>query len=271
MEDGWIKLHRKMREWQHYSEPSVLLVFIDLLLSTNSKDGTYQGMEIKRGQTSITIDSVMEHTRLARNTVRLALRKLEESGEIRREKSGKGTITTVLNFEQYQGVKKKGSKIDPKNDEIGSKIDPKHEIGSKIDPKNDGIGSKIDPKQEYINIYNTWGGGGERARVREEAMLEMKVENACRAFSISRQEYVDLVEQVLCDWAACDEPDWSYRHLYNTLRIKASERRKNNGTAKIVNGTTGTSAEGREQRAAAVAATIARLAAEDDARASKIS
>jgi hypothetical protein len=31
--NGWIKIYRKMRQWQHYKTPSVRMVFEDLLLS----------------------------------------------------------------------------------------------------------------------------------------------------------------------------------------------------------------------------------------------
>lgn len=263
MEDGWIKLHRKMREWQHYSEPSVVLVFLDILFSANTKTTIIKGDELKPGQTNISIDSICENTGLSRNTVRAAIKRLVDTGEIERTQKNTWVLTTINNFDKYQGPRR-GSKIDHTESKRGSKNDPQG--GQNLTMR----GSKIDPEQEYKE-YKEIDGGGERARVREEAMSEIKVENACRAFSISKQEYVELVDQVLCDWTACDETDWSYRHLYNTLRIKASEKRRNNGTTKIINGAAGTSAEGREQRAAAVAATIARLAAEDDARAAKVS
>ena len=37
--EGWIKIHRKILEWQHFQEPNVLAVFMYLLLSANTKDG----------------------------------------------------------------------------------------------------------------------------------------------------------------------------------------------------------------------------------------
>lgn len=103
MEQGWIKLHRQMKDWQHYQEPSVLLVFIDLLLSANSKPGWKRGQRIGRGQLVTSTAQIMESTGLGSDhTVREALRKLELSGEIRRERFGNGTKITIIQYHKYQ-------------------------------------------------------------------------------------------------------------------------------------------------------------------------
>lgn len=103
MNEGWIKLHRQLKEWQHYQEPYVLLVWLDLLLSANSKAGWVRGNRINRGQLITSVARIMESTGIGSdNTVRDALRKLEESGEIKREQIGIGTKITINHFNKFQ-------------------------------------------------------------------------------------------------------------------------------------------------------------------------
>lgn len=109
MEDGWIKLHRKMREWQHYQRPSVRLVFEELLFCANTKAGWFHGIKVKRGETMASVSTIEEYTGFSRKTVIKALAMLEESGEIRREKCGNYTKTIICKFDYYQGDNKKQS------------------------------------------------------------------------------------------------------------------------------------------------------------------
>lgn len=103
MNEGWIKLHRQLKEWQHYQEPFVLLVWLDLLLSANMKAGWVRGNRINRGQLITSVARIMESTGIGSdNTVRDALRKLEESGEIKREQIGIGTKITINHFNKFQ-------------------------------------------------------------------------------------------------------------------------------------------------------------------------
>ena len=102
MEDGWIKLHRKMREWQHYQCPSVRLVFEELLFCANTRPKWYHGKKVGRGETMVSITSLQEYTGYDRKTVIKALKILVESGEIKREKFLDGMKTTIRQFGKYQ-------------------------------------------------------------------------------------------------------------------------------------------------------------------------
>ena len=104
MEDGWIKLHRKMREWQHYQCPSVRLVFEELLLCANSSDVWFHGERIRRGETVVGVRTISNYTGYSVRIVVDALKKLVESGEIKREKCWRGVKTTIINYEKYQTI-----------------------------------------------------------------------------------------------------------------------------------------------------------------------
>ncbi len=135
MNEGWIKLHRQLKEWQHYQEPFVLLVWLDLLLSANMKAGWVRGNRINRGQLITTVVRIMESTGIGSdNTVRDALRKLEESGEIKREQIGIGTKITINHFNKFQTSAQDAQPSAQPTAEVGAY--PSAEVGA--------------DKQEYI-------------------------------------------------------------------------------------------------------------------------
>lgn len=129
MNEGWIKLHRQLKEWQHYQEPFVLLVWLDLLLSANMKAGWVRGNRINRGQLITSVARIMESTGIGSdNTVRDALRKLEESGEIKREQIGIGTKITINHFNKFQTSAQDAQPSAQHTAEVGAQ--PTAEVGA---------------------------------------------------------------------------------------------------------------------------------------------
>ena len=112
MEEGWIKLHRKMREWQHYQRPSVRLVFEELLFCANTNAVWFHGIKINRGETIVSIDTICTFTGFSRATVVAALKILEDTKEIKRSKCWRGTRTKILNFDKYQNISSSTSSVE---------------------------------------------------------------------------------------------------------------------------------------------------------------
>ena len=99
---GWILLYRKLLKWEWYSNSAVKGVFIHLLLTANHEDGRWQGIEIKRGETVISLSKLASATGLGIKQVRNALQKLEETGEIERQRAKQYTRIKLLNYCTYQ-------------------------------------------------------------------------------------------------------------------------------------------------------------------------
>ena len=57
-ENGFIVLHRKMLEWEWYSDPKTVTVWLYLLLKANWKPNRWRGIDIERGQTLETIAGI---------------------------------------------------------------------------------------------------------------------------------------------------------------------------------------------------------------------
>lgn len=107
-EFGWIKLHRRITEWHHWSSPNVLATFIHLLTLANYEPKEWNGIVVQRGQLVTSERNFAEEVGIARSTLRRVLLLLQETGEIEMEIVTVGdrkecTLITVLNYNEYQG------------------------------------------------------------------------------------------------------------------------------------------------------------------------
>lgn len=103
--DGYIKIFRQIKDWEHFQEPSVLLLFIDLLVSANFKRGYFHGTPVGKGSLITSYRKLSDETGLSVNTIKACISKLVKSGEIT-IKTAKGQFTHIVinQFNKYQGV-----------------------------------------------------------------------------------------------------------------------------------------------------------------------
>ena len=47
---GWVRFHRKIEEWEWYTDPNTFRLFFHLVMKANHKDGKWKGKDVKRGQ-----------------------------------------------------------------------------------------------------------------------------------------------------------------------------------------------------------------------------
>ena len=99
---GWIKLHRKLTEWEWYSDVNTTRVFMHLLLVANHKDGKWRGLDIKRGQKLTSISKLAKQTNLTDRNIRTAIKHLKSTNEVTSYSSAQNTVFTVVNYDSYQ-------------------------------------------------------------------------------------------------------------------------------------------------------------------------
>lgn len=102
----YIKLSRKITEWEWYSDINVSRLFIHILISVNWKDGRFQGVEIPRGSVATSYNSLASQTGLSVMQVRTAIKKLNLTGEITVKQHPKFSVITVNNYNTYQSDNK---------------------------------------------------------------------------------------------------------------------------------------------------------------------
>ena len=100
--EGWIKLHRKLIEWEWYSDHNTKALFIHCLLKANIKDKTWRGINIKKGQFFTSFSNLAFELDMSVKKIRNAVSKLEKTGEIKHEGASNGTKITVCNYGTYQ-------------------------------------------------------------------------------------------------------------------------------------------------------------------------
>lgn len=104
--DGWIKLHRKMTEWEWYQDKNTFKLFIHCLFLANSSDKKWRGIDIKRGQFISSVDNLAIGCGLTVNEVRTAIKHLELTHELTKSSQAKYSVFTIVSYEKYQEVNK---------------------------------------------------------------------------------------------------------------------------------------------------------------------
>lgn len=100
--DGFIKIHRKLLEWEWYDDNNVKVLFLHLLLKANYKDKKYRGETLKAGTILTSRDILANELSLSVKQVRTALDKLVRTNEVAIKTSGKGTKIQLVNYKKYQ-------------------------------------------------------------------------------------------------------------------------------------------------------------------------
>lgn len=142
--EGWVKLHRKMINWEWYQDANTFKLFCHFLLIANVADKKWKGITIKRGQFVRTLANLAAETGLTVDEVRTAIKHLESTNEITRLKSGKNVVFSIVGFERYQETSHDCPNEIPNQTQINPTLIPQ----SKEYIKND--------KKEKKNIYGAY-------------------------------------------------------------------------------------------------------------------
>lgn len=98
----YIKLSRRILEWEWYSDINTCRLFVHMLLRANWKDGRFQGKVIPRGSFVSSLQNLSIETALSIREVRTALAHLESTGEVTHKGHTKYSVFTVKNYDSYQ-------------------------------------------------------------------------------------------------------------------------------------------------------------------------
>lgn len=102
MNDGYILLHRKIIDWQWYSNKNDRILFIHCLLKANWKNGWFRGVEIKRGSFATSLQNLSKECGLTLQQTRTSINHLISTCEITYEASNQFSIITINNYDKYQ-------------------------------------------------------------------------------------------------------------------------------------------------------------------------
>ena len=104
MGDGsYIKLHRKMLDWEWYDNTNTKMLFIHLLLIASWKECKWHGIKLHPGDLIRTNENMAQELGLSIQQVKTAISNLKSTHEITCKKIGRIRIITVKNWGLYQG------------------------------------------------------------------------------------------------------------------------------------------------------------------------
>lgn len=99
---GYIKLHRKITDWEWYKDTATRDVFLHLLLKANYKPSRYMGHDINTGDCIFGRKAFSEELGLGEQQIRTAIKRLKSTSEITIKLTSKFSIITLVNYSKYQ-------------------------------------------------------------------------------------------------------------------------------------------------------------------------
>lgn len=111
-DNEYIKLYRKLINWEWYSDTPTRSVFIHCLLKANWKQTKWKGITLERGEFIQSIYNMADEIGLSVQQVRTAIEHLTNTNSITFRKVGKYRIINVSKYMDYQS---NDTKITPKS------------------------------------------------------------------------------------------------------------------------------------------------------------
>lgn len=91
-----------MLDWEWFTQPKTLSVFIYLLLSARHDEGEWRGITLSAGECVISRDKIASATGLSEQEVRTSLNRLKSTSEITIKSTNKYSVVTITNYASYQ-------------------------------------------------------------------------------------------------------------------------------------------------------------------------
>lgn len=113
---SYIKIDRKILDWEWYRNLNTCRLFFHLLLKANWKDGRFEGKEIPKGSFVSSVARLAEETDMTPREIRTGLDHLKSTGEVTIKSYSKYSVFTVTNYHCYQDCDKQATNSRQTND-----------------------------------------------------------------------------------------------------------------------------------------------------------
>lgn len=146
MEQGWILIHRKLKEKGYYKKSAYIHLWIHILLSVNHKPKEFMWnnsiIVVKEGQMITGRKELASQTGIPESSIERILNMLESEHQIEQQKTTKYRLITIVNWKKYQT---KNTKADSKRTTDGQQADTNKECNNvKNEKEEDTETSSVD-------------------------------------------------------------------------------------------------------------------------------
>ena len=149
---GWIKIHRKMVDWEWYSNPTTFVVWMHLLIEASHECIVWRGFTIAPGQIITSVKSLSRSTGLSVQQVRTALRNIQTTHEITIVTTNKFSIITICKYDEYQLIKERGQQTKQQTNNTQPNNIKRNKEDKEIISLLDK--SRIPPTLEEVELFN---------------------------------------------------------------------------------------------------------------------
>jgi hypothetical protein len=99
---SWVKLHRKITEWEWYANSEMFHLFMHLCITANHKPNVWKGIKIERGQLICTLNGLSKELGISVRKLRTCILKLQKSNEIEVVTTSHYHIILIKKYNNYQ-------------------------------------------------------------------------------------------------------------------------------------------------------------------------
>ena len=182
MNNGYIKLDRKILKWEWYKNINTKIVFIHLLLKANWEEGRFEGEVIPRGSLVASINHIAFEIGLTDNEVRRAIKHLKLTNEITSKGTSRFTVFTIKNYNKYQSINERDDEqLTSESQTINERLTTIEEV-KKLrikELKNKEIGVPAHPRKQAFH---------------PPTVDEVRMYCAERGNSVDEERFVDFYE-----------------------------------------------------------------------------
>lgn len=229
MNQGWLKLFYRFKEWEWYHDKNTKVLFIHLLLCANFKDVKRSGVLIPRGSLMTTRAKLVEETNLSAREVRTSLERLNSTNEIAIKTTNKYTLITICKFEEYQGeTNENDQQNDQQNDQRATSKRPANDQQTTSLYIEEGK-KEINKERKYYVVVEEGGRKIEADEFLKSFFADHRrasIEQTCLSYHFGTIEnFKALAGRVVADWATMEERpkkdlSTAYRHLVHHCNQK---------------------------------------------------
>jgi len=220
MSNGWVKIHRKIIEWEWYRNANVKELFLHLLFVANHADKKWQGTVVKRGELVTSYQHLSEQTSLSVRQVRTALNSLILTGEVTKQSNSLFTRVSIKNYNEYQELdnptdKRMTSERQTNDKPMTTNKNDKNDknLGSELsEPARKGISFKKEDYTRVLREYQNLKG------IKLQGKEFDPVLQAIKTMFVSKRSVEDIIYGM--NWLEKSKEEWTNNWTINTVKIK---------------------------------------------------
>ena len=118
LDKGFIKLHRRLTEWEWYDDANTFRLFMHLLLTANHKKSRYRGFDINPGSVVTGRNKLASQLNLSEQQIRTAINKLKLTSEITSKTTNDFSIISIVKWNDYQDSNQRATNEQPTSNHI---------------------------------------------------------------------------------------------------------------------------------------------------------